>query len=44
MMRPQLAAFIAGIASRVVWNALLRLIAMMASQRSTGKSSTFATC
>ena len=44
MMRPQFAARIAGIASRVVWKALLRLIAMIASHFSTGKSSTFATC
>ena len=44
MMRPQLACFIFGRASRVVWNAEVRLIAMIASQRSTGKISTGATC
>ncbi|MCY1540866.1 hypothetical protein D9M68_765320 [compost metagenome] len=44
MMRPQLAARIAGSARRVAWKALVRLMAMMASQRSTGKSSTRATC
>jgi hypothetical protein len=44
MIRPQLRAFIAGNASRVVWNAAVRFSAMTASHRSTGKSSTFATC
>ena len=44
MMRPQLASRIAGMASRVVWKALVRLMAITASQRSTGKSSTLATC
>lgn len=33
MMRPQPAACMAGRARRVVWNALVRLMAMMASQR-----------
>ena len=40
MMRPQLAAFIAGSARRLAWNALERLMAMMASHFSGGKSST----
>ena len=40
MMRPQLRAFIAGSASRVVWKAELRLMAMIASHFSGGKSST----
>ena len=35
--------FMPGTASRVVWNAEVRLMAMMASQRSVGKSSTLAT-
>jgi predicted secreted protein len=34
----------AGNARRVAWKALERLMAMIASQRSTGKSSTLATC
>jgi len=44
MMRPQLAACMAGSARRVVWKALDRLMARMASHLSTGKSSTLATC
>ena len=44
MTRPQFFWRIAGIASRVVWKAELRLIAMIASHFSTGKSSTGATC
>ncbi|MEY3272820.1 MAG: hypothetical protein RLZZ341_1721 [Pseudomonadota bacterium] len=43
-MRPQLRARMAGMARRLVWKALDRLMAMIASQRSTGKSSTLATC
>ena len=43
-MRPQLAARMAGSASRVVWKAELRLMAMIASHFSTGKSSMLATC
>ena len=42
--RPQLRARMPGIANRMVWNADVRLIAITASQRSTGKSSTAATC
>ena len=44
MMRPQFAAFIAGSARREAWKALDRLMAMMASHFSGGKSSTGATC
>ena len=44
MMRPQRRAFIAGSTSRVVWKAELRLMAITASQRSTGNSSIGATC
>jgi hypothetical protein len=44
MMRPQPRAFMPGRARRVVWKAEDRLIAMIASQRSTGNSSTGATC
>jgi hypothetical protein len=43
MTRPQFFAFIEGRARRVVWNAEVRLMAMIASQRSTGNSSIFAT-
>jgi len=42
MMRPQFARFMAGRAQRAVWNTADRLSAMIASQRSRGKSSTFA--
>jgi len=43
-IRPQLARFIAGRAQRAVWNTAERLSAMIASQRSRGKSSTLAVC
>ena len=43
-MRPQPRARMPGSARRVVWKAEVRLIAMMASQRSGGNSSTGATC
>src|SRR5579863_8594926 len=39
MMRPHLLAFMAGTAARIAWNAADRLIAMIASHFSTGKSS-----
>ena len=44
MMRPQFFAFMPGRARRVVWKAEVRLMAMMASHFSTGKSSTGDTC
>ena len=44
MMRPQLAACMAGRAQRVVWKALERLMAMIASQRSVEKFSILLTC
>ena len=44
MIRPQPLACIAGSARRVVWNAAVRLIAMIASHFSGGKFSTGATC
>ncbi|MNY48152.1 hypothetical protein D3C86_1834620 [compost metagenome] len=44
MMRPQSFCFMPGSARRVVWKAEVRLMAMIASQRSGGKSSMAATC
>ena len=44
MTRPQPRRFMPGSAARMVWKAELRLMAMIASQRSIGKSSTRATC
>jgi len=44
MMRPQLRAFIAGRASRMVWKAAERFSAITASQRSDGNASNGATC
>ena len=44
MIRPQPFAFMPGTASRVVWNAADRLIAMIASHLSGGKLSTGETC
>ena len=44
MMRPQLRSFICGRAAFMAWNAAERLMAIIASQRSAGKSSTGATC
>ncbi len=44
MMRPHLRFFMPGMAARMVWNDDDRLIAMIASQRSIGKSSMLATC
>ena len=44
MIRPQPFAFIAGSASRMVWNAAVRLSAMIRSHLSTGNSSIGATC
>src|SRR3954470_9567118 len=44
MIRPHFFCFMAGTASRVVWNAEERLIAMIASHFSAGKSSTGETC
>ena len=44
MIRPHFFAFIAGSASRVVWNAAVRLMAMIASHLSGGKLSTGETC
>ncbi|MNT93211.1 hypothetical protein D3C72_2346250 [compost metagenome] len=44
MMRPQFFCFMPGSARRVVWKAEVRLMAMIASQRSIGKSSMLATC
>ena len=44
MMRPQFLACIAGKAARVAWKTLERLMARMASQRSTGNCSMRATC
>ena len=43
MMRPHLRFFMPGIATRVVWNAAERLVAITASHFSIGKSSTLAT-
>ncbi len=42
--RPQLRARMPGSAMRMAWNAEVRLMAMIASQRSTGNSCTGATC
>ncbi len=44
MMRPHLRFFMPGTAARMVWNDDDRLMAMMASHFSIGKSSMFATC
>lgn len=44
LMRPHPAAFIAGMARRVAWKALERLMAITASHLSTGKSSVAAVC
>ena len=44
MMRPHLRFFMPGTAARTVWNAEVRLMAMMASHCSIGNSSTGATC
>src|SRR6218665_1152900 len=44
MMRPQLALLIAGSARRAGWKALVRLMAITASQRAGGKSCTSSTC
>ena len=44
MMRPQPRFSIAGSAQRIAWNAADRFSAMIASQRSTGNSLTFAVC
>ena len=43
MMRPHLRFFMPGTAARMVWNDDDRLMAMMASHFSIGKSSMFAT-
>ena len=44
MMRPHLRFFMPGTAARMVWNDDDRLMAMIASHFSIGKSSMFATC
>ncbi len=44
MMRPQPLRFMCGTALRMVWKELERLIAMIWSHFSTGKSSIFSTC
>ena len=44
MMRPHFCAFIPGTAARIAWNAAVRLMAMIKSHFSGGKSSTGETC
>ncbi len=44
MMRPHFCAFMPGIAARIAWNGAERLMAMMASHLSVGKSSIGETC
>ena len=44
MMRPQFRRFMPGTAARMLWNEDERLMAMMASHFSIGKSSILATC
>ena len=44
MMRPHFCAFMPGIAARIAWKGAERLMAMMASHLSVGKSSIGETC